>query len=106
MNTTTEQPVTDKPKLVHLQKLRSKHTIYQLRKQARRIPRVMNRAFSQLRKPAGKLTADEVSFYRGAIAGAQAAAQLLAHELAVRNVGGKAFRDATPHKQRRKEVAS
>jgi hypothetical protein len=78
-----------------------KHTIYQLAKLARRIPRVRARCSAKL--ISGKKLADStVKLLRAKIAGAFQAGKLLAFELKRHNVGGRPWRDATPHLLRSK----
>lgn len=75
-------------------------TIHQLRKLARRIPRIKSRSLKRLMT--GKnLTDGQVRKLRGNIAGCEKASVLLERTIEERNITGAPFRDATPHKQRR-----
>lgn len=76
-------------------------TIQQLAKLARRIPRVVSRNMKKL-TDGRRLTPAAANLCRAKIAGAHIAQKLLVDELVRRNVGGKPFRDATPHKLRPK----
>lgn len=86
-------------------------TIFQLAKLGRRLPRLQTRAVKKLTRDALrpkdsdlKLTDNQVAHYRGVIASVPLMQKSLAGTLASRNVGGKPFRDATPHKLRRQSV--
>lgn len=74
-------------------------TAEQLRKVARRIPKVRASAMRALL--VSGLTDAQVRFHRARMAGAQLAENLLNNEVCRRNINGTAFRDATPWKLRR-----
>lgn len=78
---------------------RSKHTIFQLAKIARRIPRARNRALAQLRKKGG--TSAHNAYWRNRLYQTAVVSESLLAEIGIRNILGKTFKDAVGPQQRR-----